>query len=165
MALGVGLAALAAHGTPQGRWEAFRESLARLARGIADAQAGPLPGDLAPLDRLGVPGPLAVVAWEGEGRARVEEHLLETRGGLVPRLEDEPQEAGPLKEIASLALLIALAADADPDRMALALGIEGVLAWYRESDRLSPPRSVLAFAIAHSRDRLAEAGRPAPAGL
>ena len=112
-----------------------------------------------------MPGPLAVVAWEGEGRARVEEHLLETRGGLVPRLEDEPQEAGPLKEIASLALLIALAADADPDRMALALGIEGVLAWYRESDRLSPPRSVLAFAIAHSRDRLAEAGRPAPAGL
>lgn len=160
MALGLGLAALAAHGTTDARWERFREVLVRLARGISQAPAGPLPGDLAPLEALGVPGFLAVVAWEGPGRARVEEYLLQTRGGLVPRLADQPEEAGPLKEIAALALLVALAADADRERLALALGIEGVLAWYRESDRLSPARNVLGFAIAHARDRLAEAGRP-----
>ena len=164
-ALGLGMIPLAAHGLPEKRWDAFRGALAHLARGVAEAGGGPLPGDLAPLERLGVPGVLAVVPWEGPGRVRVEEHLLETRGGLVPRLEDQPQEAGPLKEIACLALLIALAADADPDRLTLALGIEGALAWYRESDRLSPPRSVLAFALAHARDRLEESGRPAPAGI
>lgn len=165
LALGLGMIALAAHGLTPARWEAFRDTLAPLARGVAATPAGPLPGDLAPLDRLGVPGQLAVVAWEGPGRVRVEEHLLETRGGLVPRLEDQPDEAGPLKEIAALTLLIALAADADGERLALALGIEGVLAWYRESDRLSPARSVLAYALAHAHDRLAEAGRPAPDGV
>ena len=162
LALGLGLAALAAHGMTDPRWEAFREVLVRVARSIAAAEAGPLPGDIAPLELLGVPGALAVVAWEGPGRARVEAHLLETRGGLVPRLADEPEEAGPLKEIAALALLVALAADADPDRLTLALGIEGILAWYRQSDRLSAPRNVLTFAIAHARSRLAESRRFRP---
>ncbi len=164
LGLGLGLVALAVSGTSEPRWEAFRAILAQLAARIAAAE-GPLPGDLVPLERLGVPGALAVVAWEGAGAARVEAHLLETRGGLVPRLADHPDEAGPHKEIAALTLLVALAADADPDRLALALGIEGVLAWYRESDRLAAPRNALTFAIAHARDRLAAAGRPMPGGL
>ena len=163
-ALGLGLVALAAFGTAEPRWEAFRGTLAQFATRIA-AEAGALPGDLVALDRLGVPGPLAVVAWEGPGRARVDAHLLSTRGGLVPRLADHPDEAGPLKEIAALALLVALAADADPDRLTLALGIEGILAWFRESDRLSAPRNVLGFALAHARSRLAESGRSLPGGL
>ena len=165
MALGLGLVTLAAFGSAEPRWEAFRAVLVQLATQIAASQTGPLRGDLVPLERLGLPGALAVVAWEGPGRARVEAHLLSTRGGLVPRLADHPQEAGPLKEIAALALLVALAADADPDRLALALGIEGILAWYRESDRLSPPRKVLVFAMAHARDRLAASGRTIPIGL
>lgn len=162
LALGLGLVALAAQGSGQPRWEAFRDVLAGLARRVATAE-GPLPGDLAPLDRLGAPGPLAVVPWEGPGRARVEVQLLDTRAGLVPRLEDVPREAGPYKEVAALALLIALAADGDPDRLTLALGIEGVLAWYRESDRLSAPRNALGFALAHASGRLADAGRRPPA--
>ncbi len=164
LALGLGLIALAAHGGTESRWEALRAGLAALATRVAAAE-GPLPGDLAPLERLGVPGHLAVVPWEGPGLARLEAHLLDTRAGLVPLLAHRPEEAGPHAEIASLALLIALAADADPDRLALALGIEGVLAWYRESDRLSAPRNALAYAMAHVRERLAGSGRPLPAGL
>ena len=164
LALGLGLITLAASGTAEQRWVAFRAILAGLATSIAGA-VGPLAGDLVGLERLGVPGDLAVVAWEGPGRERLEAHLLKTRGGLVPRLAEHPQEAGPFKEIASLALLLALASDADPDRLTLALGIEGVLAWYRESDRLSAPRNVLNFALAHAGDRLAESGRSLPAGL
>ena len=156
--------ALAAHGSPDSRWEAFRGCLADLARRVAAAE-GPLPGDLAPLERLGVPGALAVLPWEGPGLARLEAHLLATRGGLVPLLAHQPDEAGPHKEIASLALLIALAADAVPDRLALAFGIEGVLGWYRDADRLSAPRNALGYAVAHARERLAGAGRPLPAGL
>ena len=162
LALGLGLIALAASGTAEQRWDAFRSILAQTATRIAAAEAGPLSGDLVGLERLGVPGSLAVVAWEGPGREGVEAHLLETRGGLVPLLVEQPEEAGPLKEIASLALLVALAADADPDRLTLALGIEGVLAWYRESDRLSAPRNVMNFAIAHAADRLAASGRSLP---
>lgn len=165
LGLGLGLVALAASGTAEPRWEAFRAILAQLASRIAGTEREILPGDLVPLQRFGVPGALAVVAWEGPGRGRVEAHLLETRGGLVPRLVDHPEEAGPLKEIAALALLVALAADADPDRLTLALGIEGILAWYRETDRLSPPRNVLNFALAHAAGRLAESGRSLPAGL
>jgi hypothetical protein len=160
------MVALAAHATAQPRWEAFRAILAQLASRIAAAEPrAPLPGDLVPLERFGVPGALAVVAWEGPGRGRVEAHLLDTRGGLVPRLADHPDEAGPSKEIAALALLVALAADADPDRLTLALGIEGILAWFRETDRLSAPRNVLGFALAHAGGRLAESGRSLPPGL
>jgi hypothetical protein len=165
LALGLGLVTLAAHGTAEPRWEAFRTILARFAARIATVEPGPLPGDLVPMEALGVPGALAVVAWEGPGRARVEEHLLSTRAGLVPRFGERPEEAGPHAEVAALALLVALAADDDPDRLTLALGIEGVLAWYRESDRLSPPRNALGFALAHAQARLAESGRALPPGL
>lgn len=165
LALGIGMVALAAQGSPDVRWEGLRSILTPLATRIAEGGEGPLPGDLAPLEALGVPGCLAVVRWEGPGLARLEADLLSTRGGLVPVLAEHPAEAGPVKELAALALLIALAADADPGRLALALGIEGVLAWYRQSDRLSPPRNALGYALAHVRERLSASGMPVPAGL
>ena len=164
LSLGLGTIALAAHGSPDLRWEAFRSILSTLARRVAAAE-GPLPGDLAPLERLGAPGDLAVVPWEGPGLAAIEVHLLDTRGGLVPFLAERPEEAGPHLEVASLGLLIALAADDVPDRLSLALGIEGVLAWYREADRMSAPRNALGFALAHVRERLDGSGRAWPAGL
>jgi hypothetical protein len=96
----------------------------------------------------------------------VEAELLEPRGGLVPRLADAPGTAGPAKEIAALTLLVALAVDGDADaRLALGLGVEGVVAWFRESDRRAAPRNALAFALAHARDRLGETGRSLPPGL
>jgi hypothetical protein len=166
LAIGVGMAALGAHGSSEPRWAAYRDALARVATGIVAAGAEPLPGDLVPLERLGVPGSLAVVAWEGPGAARVEAELLEPRGGLVPRLADAPGTAGPAKEIAALTLLVALAVDGDADaRLALGLGVEGVVAWFRESDRRAAPRNALAFALAHARDRLGETGRSLPPGL
>lgn len=164
LALGIGLTAIAAGGSSTGRWEAFRAALVGLASRIASAE-GALPGDLVSLEGLGVPGTLAVVPWEGPGRARVEVELLETRAGLVPRVSDRPEESGPHAEIAALALLVALAADDDPDRLTLALGIEGVVAWFRESDRRAAPRNALSFALAHAHDRLAAAGRSLPPGL
>lgn len=166
LALGVGMAALAAHRASEARWEAYRDALARAATGIAAAGREPLPGDLVALERLGVAGPLAVVPWEGPGAARVEAELLATRGGLVPRLAGAPATAGPAKEIAALALLVALAVDADTEgRLALALGVEGVVAWFRQSDRLAASRNALAFALAHAEERLSETGRSLPPGL
>jgi hypothetical protein len=154
------MAALAAHRAAEPRWEAYRDALAQVAQGVARVGEGPLPGDLVPLDRLGVGGFLAVVPWEGAGRERVEMELLHAGGGLTPRLSHAPASAGPAKEIAALALVVALAADGDADaRLALALGLEGVLVWFRQTDRLSPSRDVLRFALAHADSRLREAGR------
>ncbi len=166
LAIGVGMAALGAHQSPEARWTAYREALVRAATGMVGAGDDPLPGDLVPLEGLGVAGTLAVVAWEGPGLARVEAELLAPRGGLVPRLAEAPRTSGPAREIAALALLVALAVDGDADaRLALGLGVEGVVAWFRESDRRAPPRNALAFALAHARDRLRETGRSLPPGL
>jgi hypothetical protein len=166
LALGVGMAALGAYHSTDARWEAYREALARAATGFAGAGSEPLPGDLVPLERLGVGGALAVVAWDGPGAARVEAELLRTRGGLVPRISDAPTTAGPAKEIAALALLVALAADADAEaRLGLAFGVEGVVVWFRESDRLAASRNALVFALAHAGGRLRETGRSLPPGL
>ncbi|HTI35395.1 MAG TPA: hypothetical protein VL422_17085 [Miltoncostaea sp.] len=160
LALGVALTALAAGAGSDTRWEAFRGVLLTTASRLAAAPPGPLPGDLADVRPLGGPGMLAVVPWEGPGRARVEVQVLASRSGPVPVLSDRPVESGPFAEVAALALLIALAADREEDRLALALGAEGVLAWFRESDRRAAPRNALAFALAHADERLRQAGRP-----
>jgi hypothetical protein len=161
LTVGVGMAALAAYRMLDPRWVPYREALATLATRLARADAGPLPGDMAPLDGLGQSGLLILVPWEGAGRENVEVEIVSTHAGLVPRMTKEPESAGPVKEIAAIALLVALAADALPDeRLALALGIEGLLSWFRESDRLFPTRNALAFALAHADGRLRESGRP-----
>ena len=166
LALGVGAAALGAFNSSDRRWEGYRDALTRAATGIAAAGEGPLAGDLVPLDGLGVPGVLAVVPWEGPGRARVIVELLDARAGLVPKVAEAPGTSGPAREISALTLLVALAADAGADgRLALALGVEGVVAWFRDSDRRAPSRNALAFALDHAKGRLEAAGRPLPPGL
>lgn len=160
LALGVGAVALAAHRLPEPRWHAYRDTLAGLATAVAGAASEPLPGDLAPLGRLGVGGFLAVVPWEGPGPGRVEVALLEASDGLVPRLADARGGPGPVREVAALALVVALAAGADAEaRLDLALGVEGVLAWFRLTERLSPSRDAMRFALGHAADRRREAGR------
>lgn len=161
LAIGVGTASLSAHRLPDAPWVSYRAALATLAAGVAAASSGPLPGTLVPLEGFRLSGLLEVVAWEGPGRETMESEIVASRGGPVPMLVGEPESPGPGREIASLALLVALAADAGPeDRLRLALGVEGLLAWFRESDRLTPPRSALAFALAHADERMA--GRPRP---
>jgi len=160
LGLGVGLVCLASGHSAQQRWEAYRETLVSVAGALARAAQGPLPAGLVDLGRLGVAGDLAVVAWEGPGRARVETQLVLSKAGPVPLLSAHPAESGPFTEVASLALLVALAVDSEGDRLPLALGVEGVLAWFRESDRRAAPRNALAFALDHADVRLRQAGRP-----
>ena len=56
---------------------------------------GPLRGDLVDLTALGQSGLLQVVPWEGEGRLGVETEIVTSSSGLVPRIVDRPDEAGP----------------------------------------------------------------------
>lgn len=165
LTLALGTLALGARHTTPNRWEAYRATLAPLAHGVATAGSGPLPGGLVRLDALGPVGVLEVVSWQGPGLLGVETDLVGSAAGPVPRLSQRPKDPGPGLEIATLALAIAVAVDAVEDRLALALGIEGLLAWHRHSDRLAPPRDPLTFSLAHAGTRLREAGRALPPGL
>lgn len=165
--VGIALAtvALAARHCAPSRWGPLQAELVAAAQGIAATSEGPLPGGLVDLDRLGPGGWLEVVPWEGEGRLRVVTELARSSVGPVPKLVQRPGESGPALEIAALALLIAVAVDLEQDRLALALGVEGLMAWHRDSDRQASPRDAFAFALVHAADRLAASGGSLPPGL
>ena len=58
------------------------------------------------------------------------------------------------------------AGEEDPHgRLALALAMEGLLAWYREAHRMTPPRQAVESARTHAIDRLTAAGRAIPPAL
>lgn len=157
LTISAGLAAIAGHKSPDTRWSAFRTALVELAKGINHASAGPLPGDLLSLDELGAAGDLVVVEWQGEGRALVEADLVKARAAIVPTLRRSPDEAGPFREVAALALILSQAEDADAhERLRLALAVEGIIFWFRDSDRRAPPHNALAFALNHVEVRLRE---------
>lgn len=165
--IGVGMAAVVGHEMPDVRRAGMWECLVEVASGIAALPAGEEPARLVHLGPLGIPEYLEVTPWGGAGRGRVAADVVAARAGArVPRITDRPAFAGPSAEIATLALVSHVAATAGPDgRLALALGLEGVIAWYREAHTMSPPRDALRFALVHAADRMAEAGRAFPPGL
>ncbi len=166
LALGLGLVCLAPARTPIGWWDSYRTSLRKLAIGISEAQERPLRGDLVSLEPFGRRDALEVVPWRGSTPGAVRADVVSTRAGLVPRLRSRHKEPGPAIAVSAMGLVIALAADADRDgRLALALGIEGTLAWYRESDRHSAPRLAFGYALEHARSRLLLEGAVLPPGL
>ena len=114
--VGVGLAALAAFTMTELRWMPFRDALATLAtRRGARRAAGRCRATSRRSTAWARRACSAVVPWEGPGRENVEAEIVPTHAGPVPRMSKEPESAGPVKEIAALALLVALAADAGPD--------------------------------------------------
>jgi hypothetical protein len=163
--LGAGLAAIA-NQRLDGRWsDAYRDTLVAVAE-AASATTTPIPGDLVPLAPFGVRGVLQVEPWTGSGRTQVVAELAPSAVGPVPVLRKGPPRGGPVTAICALALLVALAVDADDEgRLALALTVEGLVGWYTESHRLTAPRNAVAYAIAHASARLEEAGRSLPADL
>jgi len=165
--MGVGLAAVIGHEMPETRRAGMWECLVEAASGIAVLPVGDDPARLVHLGPLGIPEYLEVVPWGGTGRGRVAAEVVAGGAGArVPRITDRPAFAGPSAEIATLALVshIAAVVGAD-DRLALALGLEGVIAWYREAHPMSPPHDALRFALVHAADRMQEAGRAIPPGL
>ncbi|MFP5451186.1 MAG: hypothetical protein ACLGG9_05480 [Thermoleophilia bacterium] len=165
--MAVGLVAAAHHRSPDTRVTGLEECLVELARAIAGPDpAGP--GErLVHLGPLGVRDFLTLDPWGAEPRGLIAAELVAVRGGAaVPRITASPAFAGPSAEIAALALAQHVAAGADADgRLAVGLGIEGVLAWYREAHRMSQPSDALTFALVHMADRMAHAGRSVPPGI
>lgn len=165
--MAAGLVAAAYHRAPDNRVPGFEECLVELAQGIAADAPGAPGGRIVHLGPLGVREFLLLDAWGAEPRGVVTAKLVAARGNrAVPKVTGSPSFAGPSVEIAALALAQHVGAGSDADsRLAIALAIEGVLAWYREAHRMSQPSDALTFALAHMADRMAAAGRTPPPGL
>ena len=165
----IGLVALAYQRAPDVRVMGFEECLREFAQAIVAVGDGE-PGErLVHLGPLGVRDYLLLEPGDGAAGAVVAAHLLSSRGeATVPRLTASPGFAGPSLEIASLALAQSVCTDRDTGadgRLAVALGVEGVLAWYGEAHRMSQPADAVRFALVHMSDRMAQAGRTPPPGL
>lgn len=164
LVLACGMVACAVREAPPSRERGVRSCLIELAQGVAAPGDGPLPLALVYLGPLGIAEFLQVIPWDGPGRGIVAAEVLAARDGrFTPRVPTTPAFAGPTVEVAALAVVAHLAAEGGrPDRLALALAIEGVLDWYGQADGRSEARDATTWALAHVAERLAEAGLPAP---
>lgn len=165
--MAVGAVTLAYSQAPERRIQGLEECLVEVASAVAVEHPDDPLGRFVHLAPLGVQDFLVVEEWGDPGEGKVAFEVLSGRAGApVPRLTGSPAFAGPSVEIAALALVCHVAGRSGPGaRLALALSIEGALAWFREADRLSPPAQAVTYALAHAAERLAQAGREAPPGL
>lgn len=168
IALAIGAAGMAAGPMQPDRWSAFQSTLVDAAGGIVRAGDGDLDADLVRLDGFAGAGILRIGGDPAGAEVTVGFELVSAMGNqAVVRLDRTSRNASPsAAAVACLAQVLALAEPSDADdRLALALAIEGLVAWYRESDRRAAPRMGLQFALVHAADRLRSAGRTVPPGL
>jgi hypothetical protein len=94
----------------------------------------------------------------------VELDLLHSAVGPVPVAKGSP--SAPVLLLAGLVAALASAGVAAPgDRLAVALALEGLTAWYRVAHRLTPARDAVEAARVHAADRLRAAGHALPPAL
>lgn len=107
-----------------------------------------------------------LVDWDEPGRPRMTLELARSSIGPVPRLGHRPWSSSELS-LASFALVECVSQGTDRDeRLSLALTLEGVLGWYRDSDpSFQPPQQAVAFALRYAGIRFVEAGQSIPQGL
>ena len=125
----------------------FRDpTLARgLLSAIADSADGSIPeGILRASGRGAAPMEVRITDWpSARGGTRVRGVLTRSAVGPVTVLKSPPKSP----QVLGLAALVAGAWDARQEdahgRLALALAMEGMLAWYREAHRMTPPRQAV----------------------
>ena len=109
--------------------------------------------------------PVQLASWSGDrGLTRVWAEISHSAVGPVPLIKGSPS-AGMLM-LAGLCAVMDDAERSDADgRLALALALEGLIAWYAEAHRMTPARDAVRSARAHAADRLRSAGRDLPPSL
>ncbi len=165
--LTLGLVAWTVHRMHEDHGPAFGEAVKRLASAIADSADGSIPeGILRASGRGAAPMEVRVTDWpSARGGTRVQGVLTRSAVGPVTVLKSPPKSP----QVLGLAALVAGAWDARQEdahgRLALALAMEGILAWYREAHRMTPPRQAVEAARMHAIDRLEAADRGIPPAL
>ncbi|MGB0731506.1 MAG: hypothetical protein ACPHET_06195 [Miltoncostaeaceae bacterium] len=164
--LALGLIAWGFHRTHENEVRGIAERVRDLATAIAASPDGSLPAGTV---RVGTRSrgtvDVALIPWSGDrGLTRITCELAGSAVGPVPVVKGSPSAAALV--IAGLAAAMWLAGEGDADdRLALALSLEGLTAWYREAHRMTPARDAVHAARNHAADRLRDAGRVPPTCL
>ena len=165
--LALGLMAWTVHRMHEDHGPAFGEAVRRLAAEIADSPDGTVTaGSVRASVRGGRSLDVQFTDWpRGRGGTRIRIDLVRSAVGPVTVL----RHTGASPQVLGLAALVAAAwACSQEDahgRLALALAMEGLLAWYREAHHMTPPRQAVEAARTHAVDRLHDAGRSVPPAL
>lgn len=162
----LGLLASGVHGTAEGDVRAAADRMRAVATAIAGSPDGTVaPGTVTvPTRREGIVD-MELVPWSGaRGGVTVTLDLVRSAVGPVPVCR-----SGSSSTMLMLAGLMAACWDARDSgadsRLALALSIEGLIAWYAEAHRLTPVRDAVESARTHAADRMRAAGRVPPDAL
>jgi hypothetical protein len=158
--MALGLVAWGIHRTDPGGVRAVVDRVRRLATAIADPVD--IPRDAIPVRTPRGPVNMEIVPWDAAaGPAPVVVELSRAPVGPVPVVRGSPPAAAVV--LAGLCALLWAAGRGDaPTRLSIALALEGIITWYREADRLTPPRDAVRAARAHAADRLTAAGHALP---
>ncbi len=163
----LGLMAWTVHRMHEDHGPAFGDAVSRLASAIADTADGMIPDDIVRAQvRGGQTTEVQLTEWpSGRGGTRVRINLERSAVGPVGILKSPPRSP----QVLGLAALVAGAWGARQEdahgRLALALAMEGLLGWYREAHRMTPPRQAVEAGRTHAMDRLQAAGRGLPPAL
>ncbi len=102
----------------------------------------------------------------GPGDLRVKLRLTRSPVGPSPSLVDRSAGIQSLALAMEALALVGLEGAPDDERLAAALAVEGVLAWFHDaSPGHRPPAQAMGYALAYAAARLEGAGRAAPAAL
>jgi hypothetical protein len=162
----LGLLAWGMHGTHESDVRGAADRIRDLATTIATTPEGPLPdGAVRAATRTRGTLDVEIVPWSGAaGLTRVELDLVPSAVGPVPVTKGSP--SAPVLLLAGLVAALEGAGESNPDdRLALALALEGLTAWYRVAHRLTPARDAVEAARLHAADRLRAAGQALPPAL
>jgi hypothetical protein len=109
---------------------------------------------------------VVVVTAAGPGDLRVELRLTQSPVGPSPSLVDRSVGIQSLALAMEAVALVGFEGAPADERLAAALAIEGVLAWfYDASPGHRPPAQAMGYALAYAAARFEGVGRPAPAAL
>ena len=164
--LALGLIAWGVHRTHEDEVRPAADRVRELATAVAASDDGRVPeGTVRVVTRTQGLVPVQLASWSGDrGLTRVRAEISHSAVGPVPLIKGSPS-AGMLM-LAGLCAVMDDAERSDADgRLALALALEGLIAWYAEAHRMTPARDAVRSARAHAADRLRSAGRDLPPSL
>jgi hypothetical protein len=164
--LALGMLAWGVHGTDEGAVRATADRIRAVATAIAGSPDGAIPpGTITVTTRTHGTVAVGLADWgDAPGGTVVAVDLVRAAVGVVPVRSGSPP--APSLVLGGLVACAwdAMGADA-PGRLAIALALEGLIAWYTEAHRLTPARDAVASARMHAADRLRAAGHALPPAL
>ena len=161
--LSLGLLAWGVHRTNEGEVRAVADRIRELASAVAASDDGRVPeGTVRVATRTQGVVAVQLGTWSGDrGLTRVKAEIAHSSVGPVPLIKGSASPG--MLVLAGLCAVMDESERSDAaGRLALALALEGLIAWYGESHRMTPARDAVRSARSHAVDRLRSAGHDLP---